>query len=135
MPQDLTAAAQRIAGGQAIASQEMLAREDEYYFGSPGQPDRVTLPVYRVILNDAEHTRFYIDPASGNLLGRIDGAARGYRWLFNGLHRIDFAPWLRARPVWDVIVLVLMLGGLGVTGTGAYLAMRRIGRDLTPSRN
>jgi uncharacterized iron-regulated membrane protein len=133
-PQDLTAAADRIAGEKEIASQDMLAREDEYYFGAPGRRSGVTLPVYRVILNDAEHTRFYIDPTSGALMGRMDSAGRGYRWLFNGLHRIDFAPWLRARPLWDVIVLILMLGGLALTGTGAYLAILRIGRDLKPSR-
>ena len=94
----------------------------------------MALPVYRVVLSDAEHTRYYIDPASGALVARIDGARRGYRWLFEGLHRIDFAPWLRARPVWDVLVIALLLGGIAVTGTGAYLALLRIKRDLTFSR-
>jgi hypothetical protein len=37
---------------------------------------------------------------------------------------------MRARPIWDVIVLTLMLGGLGVTATGCYLAIRRIRSDL-----
>jgi hypothetical protein len=135
-PQDLAAAAERIAGGQKIESQEMLLREDEYYFNVPSfnQRDGVALPVYRIVLNDAEHTRYYIDPASGQLVAKIDSARRGYRWLFNGLHRIDFTASLRSRPVWDVVVLALMLGGLGVTGTGAYLAILRIKRDLTFSR-
>jgi hypothetical protein len=38
--------------------------------------------------------------------------ARGYRWFFGGLHRINFTAWMRARPVWDIIMLTLTLGGL-----------------------
>ena len=134
MPQDLTAAAARIAGDEKIASEEMLLREDEYYFGAPGERGEVTLPVYRVVLNNAEATRYYLDPTSGMPIAKFDSARRGYRWLFNGLHRFDFAAWLRARPVWDLIVLALMMGGLALTGTGAYLAITRIKRDLTFSR-
>jgi hypothetical protein len=49
---------------------------------------------------------------------------------FGGLHRIDFTAWMRARPVWDVIMLTLMLGGLALTITGFYLALRRIRNDI-----
>ena len=51
-------------------------------------------------------------------------------WLFEGLHRMDFAASLRARPVWDIAMIVLMLGGLAVGATGVYLAIRRIRNDL-----
>ena len=44
---------------------------------------------------------------------------------------MDFFAWLRIRPIWDVIVLALLLGGLAGTGTGVYLAFLRIKRDLT----
>jgi hypothetical protein len=87
------------------------------------------LPVYRIILNDADRTRYYIDAVSGALLRRADANGRVHRWLFSGLHRIDFTAWLRASPQWDIITLVLMLGGVGVTGTGVYLAIRRIRLD------
>jgi len=60
----------------------------------------------------------------------LDAGSRGYRWWFNGLHRLDFTAWLRARPFWDALMLVLLLGGIGVTATGAYLAFTRIRRDL-----
>jgi hypothetical protein len=87
-----------------------------------------------VVLSDAEHTRYYMDPKTAVLLQRVDNAGRGYRWLFNGLHRWDFADWLRARPVWDIIVLFLMLGGTAGVFTGVYLALRRIGIDLRLDR-
>ena len=95
---------------------------------------RSSLPVYRIVLNDAGQTRYYLDPKSGELLRRADANSRAQRWLFSGLHRFDFTAWMRMRPLWDVLVLVLMLGGLAVTGTGVYLAVWRIKRDLTFKR-
>jgi hypothetical protein len=38
-------------------------------------------------------------------------------------------PWMRARPVWDIIVLIMMLGGFALTATGLYLAVRRVCSD------
>ncbi|MEA2988476.1 MAG: hypothetical protein QOG83_1187 [Alphaproteobacteria bacterium] len=124
---DLADAAQRLAGSQGIAAQGMMSAEDAYYFS---RRETFVLPVYRVIANDDERTRFYLDPASGALLARADANGRWQRWLFGGLHRLDFTAWLRARPLWDIVVLVLMLGGVGVTVTGCWLAVRRIRADV-----
>jgi hypothetical protein len=124
---DLAAAASRIAGATPIATQGILSEEDAYYFS---HHERVVLPVYRVILDDAEHTRYYLDAKSGAPLQRVDGDARWHRWLFEGLHRIDFTAALRARPAWDIVMIVLILGGIAVTGTGVYLAIRRVRNDL-----
>ena len=65
------------------------------------------------------------------MLRKVDANGRGERWLFNGFHRLDFTAWLRTRPVWDIVMLLLLLGGLGGTSTGVYLAASRIKRDLT----
>ncbi len=124
---DLAEAAKRIAGDVEIAEQALISEEDAYYFQ---ESEHFVLPVYRVVLKDDESTRYYIDPQSGALLQRTDATARWYRWLFGGLHRIDFTAWMRARPVWDIIMLTLMLGGLALTTTGFYLALRRIRNDI-----
>jgi hypothetical protein len=124
---DLTAAAVRLAGAGGVAEQSLLGEEDAYYFG---EREPVTLPVYRVIANDEARTRFYLDPVSGALLRRADANARWHRWLFGALHRLDFAAVVRARPAWDMAMLALLFGGIAVSATGAYLAFRRIGRDL-----
>jgi uncharacterized iron-regulated membrane protein len=124
---ELAAAAERIVGADGIAAQGMLHEEDAYYFS---HHDQVTLPVYRIIANDAESTRYYLDPISGALVGRADSNARWHRWLFAGLHRFDFAAWMRIRPIWDVIVIALMLGGFAASATGVYLAVRRIRSDI-----
>jgi hypothetical protein len=125
--QELAEAADRLVGSNGISERGMLREEDAYYFS---HHDQVALPVYRIIANDAENTRYYLDPTSGALLRRADSNARWHRWLFAGLHRIDFAAWLRTRPTWDVIVITLMLGGLAGSATGLYLAIRRIRSDV-----
>jgi len=98
---DLAEAARRIAGDAEIAEQALIAEEDAYYFR---EGERFVLPVYRVVLRDDESTRYYVDPRSGAIVERADATARWYRWLFGGLHRIDFTAWMRARPAWDVIM-------------------------------
>jgi uncharacterized iron-regulated membrane protein len=122
---ELTAAATRLAGTNGIAEQRLISEPDTYFFGSGGR-----LPVYRVIVNDAENTRYYIDPTTGGLLARVDTNRRWHRWLFNAIHRLDFAAWVRVRPAWDMILIALMLGGSAVSVTGVYLAVRRVRSDL-----
>ena len=131
-PEDLALATQRLAGDRAIDSAGMLFGEDAYYFRFQGfaERDPLVLPVYRIILNDEESTRYYLNPSTGQPLLRVDAAQRGYRWLFNGLHRWDFTAWLRSRPLWDIVVLLLMLGSTTGVITGVYLAVRRIRLDL-----
>ncbi len=69
-------------------------------------------------------------PAQEDYSAEFDAARRGYRWLFDGLHRLDFFAWLRTRPLWDFIMVLLLLGGATLTATGCYLAVSRIKRDL-----
>ncbi len=124
---DLAEAAVRIGGANAIASQEMITTEDAYYFG---HHDEVELPVYRIILDNADATRFYLDPTTGALRKRADTDARWQRWLFGGFHRLDFVAGLRAKPLWDIVMIVLLLGGIGASATGVYMAIRRIRADV-----
>jgi hypothetical protein len=52
-----------------------------------------------------------------------DSAGRWRRWLFSGLHRLDFAEWMRERPFRDVLMWLTLLGGLGLSVTGVWLAV------------
>jgi hypothetical protein len=48
------------------------------------------------------------------------------RWLYHGFHSLDF-PFLYARrPLWDVVMIVLSLGGLASAVTSIVPAWRRI---------
>jgi hypothetical protein len=133
---ELSARARLLAEPYDIRSAGMINSEDAYYFRFNGfaQRDPLVLPVYRVILNDPQSIRYYLDPRTGALLRRLDSGAKSYRWLFDGLHRLDFTAWLRIRPLWDVITLFLMIGSTVGVFTGVWLGIRRIGIDLTFKR-
>ena len=122
---ELTTAAARLAGANGIAEQRLIGEPDTYFVGSGGK-----LPVYRVILKDDEQTRYYLDPNTGALVQRADTTGRWRRWLFSGLHRLDFAEWMRVRPFRDVLMWLTLLGGLAVSVTGVYLAVRRVRSDI-----
>ncbi len=117
----------RVLAGSPRPDAELLQQEDAFYFSHHSEP--VTLPVYRVTRADAGRIRYYLDPVSGEIIRKVDGSDRGYRWLHQGLHRLDFTPTMRARPVWDVLMLVLMAGVTMICVSGLYFAtLRATGR-------
>jgi uncharacterized iron-regulated membrane protein len=127
---ELAQAAARIAGDRGIAEQRLVNEEDAYYYSRQRRRfEDLVLPVYRVILNDEEQTRYYLDPNTAALLQRADTNGRWRRWLFSGLHRLDFTESMRVRPFWDIMMWLTLLGGLALSLTGVYLAIRRIRSD------
>ncbi len=121
---ELTREARALAHGSTFMGPERLSSGDRYYYSRPDET--VDLPTYRVILKNAERTRYYLDPIAGALVWKADRAAKEYRWLHDAVHRMDFASGVRVRPLWDVLTLVLMSGVTWVATTGAYLGLRRL---------
>jgi RNase P protein component len=82
------------------------------------------LPVILARLNDADQTRYYIDPKTARVVGTYSSRNRVSRWLYHGLHSLDF-PWLyNHRPAWDIVVIVFMAGGTALAATAFVLAWR-----------
>ena len=116
----------------AITNSEMLATYDSYYYSRDGL---APLPVLRVKLDDPDRTWLYIDPRMSQLVGRVHRLDRVERWLYNGLHSLNF-PWLyNYRPLWDIVVITLMLGGTALCVTSLVLAWRVLGRKLARTFN
>jgi hypothetical protein len=115
------AAAERLAPG--CGSPAAVASDDDYPIASatPGAP------VFRLTCGQEW---FDIDGASGALLERLGPSQREYRWLFEGLHRLDF-PALVTRPKLRTILIILLCGcGLVFSMTGVILASRRVASFL-----
>src|SRR4029078_1447713 len=88
------------------------------------------LPVMLVRLGDGDHTRYYIDLKTARVVGSYSSRTRISRWLYHGLHSLDF-PWLYDyRPLWDVVVITFMLGGTALGVTSLILAWRVLGRKI-----
>lgn len=111
----------------AVTDFEVLPAYDDYYYSRQGQ---LPLPVLRVKFDDPARSWLYIDPARGEALALVHKYSRVERWLFSGLHSLDFAFWYHKRPLWDLGVILLLCGGLGISLLGFYLGVRRLWRDL-----
>jgi hypothetical protein len=66
----------------------------------------------------------------------FDDRTRWNRWLYHGLHSWNL-PWLYShRPAWDVVMIVLLAGGLTLGVTAVVLALQLVRRMLrSPRRN
>ena len=92
------------------------------------------LPVIRVTVDDEAQTRYYIDPKSGRVVSTYGAGSWVNRWLYHGLHSLDF-PWLyNYRPLWDIVVITFMVGGTALCVTSLILAWRVLGRTLARAR-
>jgi hypothetical protein len=110
-----------------LAETRVLDRYDRYYLD---RRKLKPLPVLLARVDDAEETRYYIDPRTARVAGSYSSRGRMNRWLYHGLHSLDF-PWLYAyRPLWDIVVITFMLGGTALCVTSLILAWRVVGSYL-----
>ena len=98
---------------------------DNYYY--PGRSERVRgsrppLPVYRA--DYEEDIQLYIDPDTGAVRYQSTPRGRANRWLYNGLHSLDF-PFLNPGSLgWYILMLALLGVGVIFSGTGVWLTIR-----------
>ena len=110
-----------------VVESVLLDEYDSYYYSRGRQ---TPLPVLRVKLADPGETWLYIDPGLSRVLASGQRLNRVERWLFNGLHSLDFAFWHDRRPLWDIGVIALSLGGLASSGIGLWVGLRRVRRAI-----
>lgn len=127
---ELSLAEARAVGSRVLAvpvdTADRLASYDRYYYARPGR--ELHLPVWRIAFRDAPHSVAYLNAVTGELTGFVDPAVRRWRWLRDGLHSFDYPAFNNKRPLWDLVVLPLLGGGLLSAFTGVILATRRAKR-------
>ena len=122
-----------------VARVEQLRDYDLYYYardahtmmGGAMKP----LPILRIVFDDPHATWVHLDPHTGAVLGRLDRGKRTSRWLFAMLHSWDWLPLLERRPLWDLVLIALSLGGTLLSVTGVVIGWRRLGRKLREARH
>ncbi len=99
--------------------------ENNDYYGklrSESLPDSTL----RIILNDPAQTWVHIDMRNGEILSVMDRSRRLYRWLFNGLHSLDFPGLTSHRPLWGVVILTLLTLGFVFSVIGVVIGWKRV---------
>jgi hypothetical protein len=110
--------------GVGVADAMWLTQYDNYY---RSRLEGLSLPVLRARYKDAEETWLYIDPHRGIVAWKEERGSRLRRWLYNGLHKFDFPViYYGPRPLWDIVVIALSIGGLVLSSTTLLPGFRRL---------
>ena len=124
LEESVLAQIKRGMAGHRSVSIERLTDYDLYYY-SHHQRWR-PLPVLRVRFDDANATWYHIDLTTGELINQLTETGRAKRWLYNGLHSLDFGFLIENRPVWDAVVIVLCSAGFLFSSTAVIVSWRRV---------
>jgi hypothetical protein len=124
---DESALVERIRGVSdvRVVESEFLTEYDSYYYSRAGQ---IPLPALRITFDDPAQTWVYVDPSLSQVVTAISRWGRVERWVYHGLHSLDFPYLYNSRPSWDIVMIVLCLGGLTTSGIGLFLGVRRMRR-------
>lgn len=83
-------------------------------------------PLLRVVCHDDQHTWFHIDSANAQIVAVLDDSKRLYRWLYEGLHTLNFS-FLNNRPHFKTTLVVFFsITGIIFSLTGIILSYRRL---------
>jgi hypothetical protein len=88
-------------------------------------------PVYRSICGEVW---FHVDGGAGAILERLDYSRRRYRWLYSGLHTLDFPVLLDHPMLRSILIVVLCASGFVFSVTGAVIGWRRLRSKFSPQR-
>jgi hypothetical protein len=108
-----------------VVEARLLTEYDSYYYSRVGQ---IPLPALRIKFDDPVQTWVYVDPSLGQVVTAINRWGRVERWVYHGLHSLDFAFLYNSRPTWDIVMIAISLGGLTTSGLGLLLGLRRMRR-------
>ena len=109
----------------ALRDSALLSAYDAYYYDRAGA---LPLPVLRLRFADSDRTWVYIDLRRGRLIRAVSQRARLERWLYHGLHSLDFPFLYYRRPLWDAVVIGLLAGGAFLSATAVTIAFKRVFR-------
>ena len=128
LPADLLMGAATLAmDGVPIDGESWLDGYDSYYYDREG---RLSLPVLRVRYDDPQHTWLYFDPKHGTIARKEERLTRLNRWLYHGFHSLDFPFLYYRRPLWDIVVILLSIGGIVLSATTLTASWRRVRRTV-----
>jgi uncharacterized iron-regulated membrane protein len=120
----IAAALPRLVPNGSVRETALVEQYDDYYYSRHNRYR--PLPAYRVAFDDPESTWFYVDAVTGAVVMRYTTRTRAARWLYNGLHSLDFGFLLRRGIAWDVTVIVLSVVGFVFAVTSVLVALKRI---------
>jgi uncharacterized iron-regulated membrane protein len=84
----------------------------------------------RVVVHDDSNSDVYVNPVTGKVIEVMDTSRRAYRWLYFGLHTLDF-PFLSSNVIWKPLMLILLALGFAFCVTGVTIGWKRLMRKFS----
>ena len=116
-----------------VIDSEWLTDYDDYYYQTVPSFElgrhkpAYVLPVLRVRYDDENQTWLYFTPSLGQMV-KFDKFDRANRWIYDGLHAMDWPGLFARRPLWDIVTITLLAGLAAVSITTLLPACRRLKR-------
>ena len=106
---------------------DKITKYDNYYYTTHNR--YMPLPVYRARFSDTESTWYYIDATTSEILARSTQTDRIKRWLYNGLHSLDFQFLLVNWPLREIIIIFLSITGVIFSLSCLVITWRRLRKN------
>jgi PepSY-associated transmembrane protein len=116
----LDAARAAMAGTEPVEVTWLTAFDAYYYDRTGGR----RLPALRAKFDDPDQTWLYLDSSDGSLVLAEVRGSRAERWLYQGLHSLDFPRLYQTPWVWYPLIVGLSLGGIALSVTSVIVAWR-----------
>lgn len=116
--------AEEAMAGVPVQDKTWLHEYDNYY---RSRDNSRPLPVLRIRYLDEQRTWLYFDPHRGSI-SQQQRLSRLNRWLYAGMHEFDLPFLYSRRPLWDIVVILLSIGGILLSGTTLWPMMKRLAR-------
>jgi hypothetical protein len=127
---ELLAAARAAMPGMEPTELTWLTDVDNYYYQRTGG---LRLPALRAKYNDADETWLYLYAGDGSLVQSESRSSRAERWLYQGLHSLDFPGLYQTPWLWYPLIIVLSLGGLALSLTSVIVGWRFLRGKVRPA--
>ncbi len=101
---------------------------DNYYKKSAMK--NYPLPAYSIKWDNNSKDILYIDPLTGQALTSNNRNSRIHRWLYQGLHKMEFKFLKQHEVLRKTILILLSIGGLIISFTGVILGCKWLKRIL-----
>lgn len=117
--------------GSSLTSLTTIIAYEDYYMS---RKKELPLPVYKVEVDNADHSLYYIDPKTGDFK-YLNQSRKVRKWIFSGLHYLNIN-WLVERPIlWTIAMWTLCLGGAYVSLSGCWLGVLFIRKKIRSKQN
>ena len=102
-----------------------LTTYDAYYYDRDALRP---LPVLRVKYSDPQRSWLYLTARDGALVQRETASGRPWRWLYHGLHSLDFPGFYETPWLWYAVIVALCAGGLLLSLTSVIVGWKSLRR-------